>query len=197
MYEVRNNFSPSHMNEIFELRNERRYNLRQSSQFFLPLVNSVYHGTESLSYLGPKVWDILPNIYKNIDSLHKFKKAIKKWKPENCPCRICKKYNANVGFIWKTKQCLNYFWLPIVYLPWIYVYMCIYICVYIFVCMCICICIYMRVWMCICICACVYVYVHTYLRIYMCVCVYVYGYIYMYIVYMCMYYLNHLAKIYW
>ena len=26
-------------------------------------------------------------------------KTIKKWKPENCPCRICKKYIANVGFI--------------------------------------------------------------------------------------------------
>ena len=86
------------MNEIFEIRNEHHYSLRQNSQFFRPLVKSVYHGTESLSYLGPKVWDILPNIYKNIYGLHKFKKAIKKWKPENCPCRICKKYIANVGF---------------------------------------------------------------------------------------------------
>ena len=39
---------------------------------------SIYHGTESLSYLGSKVWDILPNIYKNIDDQEKFKKAIKK-----------------------------------------------------------------------------------------------------------------------
>ena len=74
MYKVSNNFSPPHMNEIFELRNKHPYNLRQNSQFFRPLVKSVYHGTESLSYFGPKVWDILPNIYKNIDGLHKFKK---------------------------------------------------------------------------------------------------------------------------
>ena len=99
MYKVSNNFSPPHMNKIFDVRNEHPYNLRQNSQFFRSLVKSVYHGTESLSYLGPKVWDILPNIYKNIDSLHKFKEAIKKWKPENFPCRICKKYIANVGFI--------------------------------------------------------------------------------------------------
>ena len=38
-------------------------------------------------------------MYKNIDDLHKSKKAIKKLKPENCPCRICKKYIANVSFI--------------------------------------------------------------------------------------------------
>ena len=99
MYKVSNNFSLPHMNEVFELRNEHPYNLRQHSQFFRPLVKSVYHGTESLSYLRPKGWDILLNIYENIDALHKFKKALKKWKPENCPCRICKKYVANVDFI--------------------------------------------------------------------------------------------------
>ena len=58
MYKVSNNFSTPHMNDIFEY--------------------SIYHGTESLSYLGSKVWDILPNIYKNIDDQEKFKKAIKK-----------------------------------------------------------------------------------------------------------------------
>ena len=64
------------MNEIFEVRNEHPYNLRRNCQLSRPLV--IYHGTENLTYLGPKVWDILPNIYKNIDSLNKFKAAIKK-----------------------------------------------------------------------------------------------------------------------
>ena len=41
---------------------------------------------------------MLPNIHKNIDDLEKFKKAITKWKPENCPSRICKKYIVNAGF---------------------------------------------------------------------------------------------------
>ena len=53
MYNVSNNFSRQ----------------RQNSQFSQPLVKAVYHGTESLSFLGPKVWDILPNIYENIDGL--------------------------------------------------------------------------------------------------------------------------------
>ena len=30
----------------------------QNSQFSRSLVKSVYHGTESISYLGPKIWDI-------------------------------------------------------------------------------------------------------------------------------------------
>ena len=42
------------MNEIFELKNEHPYNLRQHSQYLRPLVKSLYHRTESLSYLGSK-----------------------------------------------------------------------------------------------------------------------------------------------
>ena len=50
MYKVSNNFSYPHMNKIFEVRNEHPYNLRQNSQFFRPLVKSIYHRTESRSY---------------------------------------------------------------------------------------------------------------------------------------------------
>ena len=60
----------------------------------------------SLPYLGPKVWDILPNICKVIYGQEKFKKAIKKGKPEYCPCRIWREYIENVGLY--GKQCLNY-----------------------------------------------------------------------------------------
>ena len=28
-----------------------------------------------------------------------FKKAIKEWKPSNCPCRLCKTYISQVGFL--------------------------------------------------------------------------------------------------
>ena len=50
MNKASNNFSPPHMNEIFEVRNENLYNLRQLS-VSRSLLKSVYHGTESLSYL--------------------------------------------------------------------------------------------------------------------------------------------------
>ena len=86
------------MNEIFEVRNKYPCSLWENSHFSQSLVKSVYYGTESLSYLGLKVLDILSNIYKNIDGLGKFKKAIKNKKRENCPSGICKTYIANVGF---------------------------------------------------------------------------------------------------
>ena len=42
---------------------------------------------------------MLPDDYKNIDTLNAFKIKITKWKPENCPCRLCKVYINNIGFV--------------------------------------------------------------------------------------------------
>ena len=46
---------------IFKLRSEQTYNLRQRSDLFTLQVNSMYHGTKSVSFLGPKFWDMVPS----------------------------------------------------------------------------------------------------------------------------------------
>ena len=98
MFRVSNGLSPVLMNDIFKLRGEQTYNLRKLSQFYRPKVNSVYSGTESAPFLGPIIWDLVPNELKDIGNLAAFKKAIKKWSPEKCPCRLCKVYISNVDF---------------------------------------------------------------------------------------------------
>ena len=67
------------------------------------LMSNLYHGTESLSNLGPRIWNLVPDKLKQLVDIHAFKKEIKKWKPENCPCRLCKTYISHVGFIWSFK----------------------------------------------------------------------------------------------
>ena len=62
-------------------------------------MKSTFHGAESLSYLGPKIWDLVPKELKELLSLSAFEKPIKKWKPQNCPCRLSKKCIQNFGFI--------------------------------------------------------------------------------------------------
>ena len=84
---------------MFKLKAENSYNLRQVSEISRPMVKSVYHGNESISYLRPKIWDILPEKLKNIDNLEHFKKEIETWTPDNCPCRLCKVYMEDVGFL--------------------------------------------------------------------------------------------------
>ena len=91
MYKVSNGLSPSIVSNIFTQKNCHPYNLRLNSQFSRPFVRSAFHGTESISCLGPVIWDILPNFSV-------FKNRIKKWKPGNCPCRLCKTYISRLGF---------------------------------------------------------------------------------------------------
>ena len=75
------------------------YNLRRNSTFERRQVHSVYHGTESLSFLGPKIWDLVPLELKQLESLEVFKLKIKKWIPFECPCRLCRTYIQQVGFV--------------------------------------------------------------------------------------------------
>ena len=65
----------------------------------MPNVKSVFHGSESITYLGPKIWDIVPLQLKELTSLNAFKKGIKKWQPKNC-----KQYILNLGFISNTSE---------------------------------------------------------------------------------------------
>ena len=90
MFKVSKNLAPPQMHKIFKLKDQSQYNLRYNFLFSRPLVKSVYKGTESLLFLGPKIWDILPDTYKDLPDLNSFKIALKKWRPVNCPCRICK-----------------------------------------------------------------------------------------------------------
>ena len=39
------------------------------------------------------------NKLKNIENLEHLKKEIKIWKPDNCPCRMCKAYIERIGFL--------------------------------------------------------------------------------------------------
>ena len=98
MFKVKLGLSPVIMTSVFQSR-ECNYNLRNFNQFRSECVNSVYYGTERLSCLGPKLWSLLPQEYKDIDNLADFKRKIKSWVPENCPCRLCKTYIHNLGFI--------------------------------------------------------------------------------------------------
>ena len=53
LYKVKSNMAPEILNEIFQNRTSS-YNLRTKSSFAVRPVHSVSHGTESLSFLGPK-----------------------------------------------------------------------------------------------------------------------------------------------
>ena len=56
-------------------------------------------GTESITNLGEKIWELVPQNMKEASSLSSFKNRVKKWIPQKCLCRLCKTYIAEVPFI--------------------------------------------------------------------------------------------------
>ena len=98
MFKLYKNLSPAITADLFHVR-QNNYNLRNDSYFAIPNVKSVYHGTKSSSNLGSRIWNFFPDTLKQLVDIHAFKKENKKWKPKNCPCRLCKTYVPHVGFI--------------------------------------------------------------------------------------------------
>ena len=99
MFKIKNDMFPEIMTELFEQRNEHHYNLKNNFYCITPQIRTVHHGSEGISFLGPKIWNILPDRLKNATSLEASKIQTKKWKPQNCPCRLCRVYVQNVGCV--------------------------------------------------------------------------------------------------
>ena len=86
IFKVQNNLSPEIMKQVFDFQ-EPYYNLRsETSQFRRENIKTTHYGIQSVKFPGPKIWVMAPQ-------------NIKVWKPEVCSCRMCKKYDANIGFI--------------------------------------------------------------------------------------------------
>ena len=86
------------MNDVFKFI-EKPYYLRTTSHFRSKKIRTTKHGIETPSYLSPKLWNLVPNEYKTIESLANFKAKTKTWVLEICPCRLCKIYIHQIGFI--------------------------------------------------------------------------------------------------
>ena len=98
MFKVKNKLSPEFIQSIFNLSN-RKHCLRSESTFELSNIRTVHYGRDTISYMGPKIWEKIPKDIKNSVSLIEFKRKIKHWTPEGCECRICKTFIYQLGFL--------------------------------------------------------------------------------------------------
>ena len=93
-----NGLSPETMNNVFNLKGNNQYSLRNVYELYSRNTRTVKDGTETILYLAPKIWSIVPQTIKESTSLNSFKAKIKKWKPD-CPCQLCKRYLQHIGFV--------------------------------------------------------------------------------------------------
>ena len=77
---------------------EKPYNLRTNPIMQRQANRTVSFGTEVISSLAPKLWELIPSEMKSAKSLNIFKEKIRSWTTGKCPCRFCKTYVGNIGF---------------------------------------------------------------------------------------------------
>ena len=97
IFKVLNNLSPI-MSELFEIK-DMKYELRNGGNLQLNLPHTSTYGIESLSYLAANIWTQVSLEIKQCNSLSLFKQKIKTWTPEVFPCKLCKTYIHNVGYL--------------------------------------------------------------------------------------------------
>jgi len=97
LFKCKNNMSDL-TNEIF-VHDDNIKKTRRTPYFRSREINSVFNGEESLSFLGPKIWEQVPDKIRELVDISTFKEEIKHWKPTSCPCRNCRTFIDGVGFL--------------------------------------------------------------------------------------------------
>ena len=90
MFKVHIKTSPEIMKEVFLVKKQGNYDLRNQTDFIIPQVKSVNYGLE---------WERFLNDLKNKESVDSLKTAIKRWEPESCSCHLCKTYLKSTGYL--------------------------------------------------------------------------------------------------
>ena len=67
-----NNLSPELNNDVFKFI-KKPYSLQATSHFRSRKIRTAKYGIETLSHLGSKLWNLVPNEYKTKESLADFK----------------------------------------------------------------------------------------------------------------------------
>ena len=96
MYKQYHKMSPKLTAEIYDIKNPDKscFDIFKKTRS-----RTVAYGDQSLKNFGPDIWNKVPEDIKKSPSLNSFKEKIKVWKPESCPCRLCKIFIRGVGFI--------------------------------------------------------------------------------------------------
>ena len=97
LYKIVNGISLEIMKYVFQLKGKYMY--CSGFPFKTRNIRTTKYGKETLSHLGPKIWDQIPEDIKGEKSLKSFKDKIKLWIPNKCPYSLYKIYIANLGFV--------------------------------------------------------------------------------------------------
>ena len=90
--------APEIMNEFSDII-ESPYPPRNELRFKSRNIRTARYGIETAAFVGSKTWSYMASELKKSTSLNEFRSKIKNWKPENCPCNLCKIYLQGIGYL--------------------------------------------------------------------------------------------------
>ena len=104
MFRVYNGAASDILNSVLPLKPPSNCKSRNHQEFTVRPMKTVNYGLNSLANLGPKIWGLLPDNLKGLESIEAFKIKINSRIPENCPCRSCKSCIYQMGFLSKNSS---------------------------------------------------------------------------------------------
>ena len=92
VYKFLNGLSPPIMNDC-------PYDLRNPRMLTSKLKSTIKYGITTIAFRGPQIWQNIPLEIRNPELLSLFKSNIKQVQSLPCPCKICRSFIANLGYI--------------------------------------------------------------------------------------------------
>ncbi len=90
VFKVTNNLSPQVQSDFYVVKNVP-YNFRNETIMVQPKFYTKTYGFNSVSYLGAKLWNLLPNFCRKLDTVQHFKQFLRQWDGLQCcgQCHLC------------------------------------------------------------------------------------------------------------
>ena len=71
LFKVKNGLPPPFMSEIFVENAQHYYDFRKKTELKRNYIKTVYNETEALTFLGSRIWEIVPDYIKKVTALSK------------------------------------------------------------------------------------------------------------------------------
>ena len=78
------------ISDLFKIKTDPYYNSGNNGDFHVWSGKTVFHDTESISFLRAKIWNLLLSHLKRFDDLENLKNSSKKWIAENYLRWLCR-----------------------------------------------------------------------------------------------------------
>ena len=98
LFKIKYNLAPPIMDSMSN-RRTICYNFRNLQVFQSERKRTVFYGLETICYRAPQLWTILLEEFKQWNTISLFKSDVRQWICNECPCRLCKVFVPNLGFI--------------------------------------------------------------------------------------------------